>query len=292
MKGIAACTKRSQRSFTTAIIDSGAATTVVGSVWLENYLKFTNQQATYEKHSKAFAFGRDVRMAANKAKFPIQINNQRLEITAWVMEEGPNEHNVPLLLSRTWLEQNKITINFTHPTKVTWKRQGTDEEIKTQTQNGHIAIALIKRFDYAKELLQQAKNLHRRLGHPSADRLIRHIRAVGGDEELVRQVKDVTTQCYDCKKGGGPRHKPTCSLPITEFNHTVAIDVAEYRQKKFLKIVDLFSRFGIAVAISESSSKTIINALELYWFAYFGPMKYIRFDPAPEHPDGPNCKAF
>ena len=92
--------------------------------------------------------------------------------------------------------QNNITIEF-GDSKVTWKPE-TNKEIKSKVLNGHVKIVLqhteqeeniessegrcdpqtilFIQSKQSKNLMQQAKTLHNRFSHASAERIIRTLK--------------------------------------------------------------------------------------------------------------------
>jgi hypothetical protein len=126
--------------------------------------------------------------------------------------------------------------------------------------------------------------LHKRFGHPSSAKLISTLEKAGHSRsDIEDMVMQVTKHCSVCLQNGRPSSRPVvCSSLSSNFNDVVAIDVAYFEQKPFLKIIDLFSRFGVCVMIPDKTPRSIISALDSRWFTYFGPMRRILGDPAGE----------
>ena len=56
----------------------------------------------------------------------------------------------------------------------------------------------------------------------------------------------------------------------SRFNEWVALDMKHIKGNKILHLIDLFSKYSVAVKVPNKESSTIINTIFKYWVAYFG----------------------
>ena len=56
----------------------------------------------------------------------------------------------------------------------------------------------------------------------------------------------------------------------TTFNETVALDLKDIQGHKILHLVDVATKYSVAVKIPNKESSTIITAVFKHWIAYFG----------------------
>jgi hypothetical protein len=134
-------------------------------------------------------------------------------------------------------------------------------------------VLVAEKFLDNKLTIQQAKILH----HAGADKLIQTLVSAGAQRSDVSDiVQQVTLSCEVCIQHGHPTSRPIVSAPLScKFNDVVAIDIAYFEKQPFLKVIDVFSRFAVAVAIPDKNPRSMIDSS---WFTYFGPMQRILAD--------------
>lgn len=286
-----------QSTFTpVAILDSGCTMSVTGSTWLNNFAKelaeTTGEKIVFEPTTTVLCFGRDVRSSSKRAIIPVWIAGKHGRIPVEVVEDLDGEPSLPLLLSKSAMAKLKIKVDY-----ATSNAEVLGQSTKLLTnRRGHFVINLLElgenptasdvfvstsRCLTKKEIVQ----LHKRFGHPGADRLTMTLIKSGFErQECQDLVESVTKECEVCLKNGRPSAKPIVSSPLSsDFNEVVSIDIGYFEQRPYLKIICTFSRFGMAVQLSDKNPRSIIAGLDASWITYFGPMRKLLVDPAGEN---------
>ena len=125
----------------------------------------------------------------------------------------------------------------------------------------------------------ELRQLHKRFGHPSVQRLTKVLRQAG-HEVNSEAVKYLTKYCHHCQmyaKSPG-RFKFTLKDDY-EFNYTVIIDVMYLDGKPVLQVVDSSTSFQAAKFLKDMSAKTAWDTLRMCWInTYQGPPDYLVHD--------------
>ena len=127
----------------------------------------------------------------------------------------------------------------------------------------------------------ELRQLHRRFGHPSAERLVRLLERAGHDDDQHRKViSRIIKYCSLCQRfGRSPgRFKFTVRDDIA-FNHTVVVDVMYIDNLPILHVVDEATRFQAARWLQNISSECVWNTLRHCWIdVYLGPPDLLVHD--------------
>ena len=161
-----------------------------------------------------------------------------------------------------------------------------EEYVSTDEQWCEV-LAIDKPSEASDEELRQAVlKVHRNLGHPSNQDLIRILKHGQASERAVKIAREL--QCSFCQS----RSQPKCALPaqthrVTEFNEQIGIDVKQLpgwkvnQQVKALNIVDTASGFQRVIPFHETeTSRLLWSLLQEHWISWAGPPKEIILDPA------------
>ena len=136
------------------------------------------------------------------------------------------------------------------------------------------------------QLLQVLDKLHRNLGHPPGHDMIRILKHAQASERAIALARK--HECDLCKK----HMRPHAALPaktsrVSEFNHTVGIDVKflpgwKTNQKvKALNIVCHGSCYQLVLPFHETETSSVIRKLFAEnWVRVFGPPRVILIDQA------------
>jgi hypothetical protein len=112
----------------------------------------------------------------------------------------------------------------------------------------------------------ELRQLHRRFGHPSAERLVRLLERAGHDDDQHRKVINrIIKYCSPCQRfGRSPgRFKFTIRDDVA-FNHTVIVDVMYIDNLPVLHVVDEATHFQAARWLQNMSSECVWNTLRHY----------------------------
>ena len=99
----------------------------------------------------------------------------------------------------------------------------------------------------------------------------------------VDRVKSVINDCDVCQRFGRALPRPVVGLPLAqEWNHTVSLDLHELSGSGhslwYLHMIDVFSRFSVAVFINNKRPTTIITEFFRTWYLSFGYPKAVLTD--------------
>ena len=125
-----------------------------------------------------------------------------------------------------------------------------------------------------------ANKLHKQFAHPTPEKLIKLIRGAGNENvALEDEIKSISRKCEVCQRFRRTPSRPVVSLPLAnKFNEVIAMDLKSFGNIYFLVIVDLFTRFCSAVAISNKMSGTVIKGVFKAWITSFGAPQKIMSD--------------
>lgn len=127
----------------------------------------------------------------------------------------------------------------------------------------------------------EIRRLHRRFGHPSAEKLRLLLERSGHDEGLDKAALErLTKYCSFCQKHGKSpgRFKFTLTEDI-DFNYSIIVDIMYIDNSPILHVVDESTRFQAAKWLANITAKHTWDTLRLCWIdVYLGPPDYIHHD--------------
>ena len=125
----------------------------------------------------------------------------------------------------------------------------------------------------------ELRRLHRRFGHPSAQRLSKLLKRAGHEVEL-KAIKYLTRYCHQCQIHQKSPHRFKFTLKDdVEFNYMIEVDIFWIMNKEVLQVIDTATAFQAARFLKNMSAKTVWNTLKACWIdTYLGPPNYISHD--------------
>ncbi len=125
----------------------------------------------------------------------------------------------------------------------------------------------------------ELRQLHRRFGHPSAQRLLRLLQRAGQDVEK-KAIDHLTKFCHHCQMNQGSPGRFKFSLKDDyDFNYSVIIDVLYLNNKPVLQVVDAATSFQAAKFLKDMSARNAWDTLRLCWIdVYLGPPDQVVHD--------------
>jgi hypothetical protein len=158
---------------------------------------------------------------------------------------------------------------------------------------GDITVPVIRQWGHPWWLLEpaasaafhltetQLRQLHRRFGHPSIERLSRILTKVGQefDSNLLKRLTDICHHCQLNAKAPG-RFKFTVR-DDHEFNHEIIVDIFFINGQPVLHVVDSATAFQAAKFLNnkEQKAKDLWDAIMTCWInTYLGPPEWIVHD--------------
>ena len=271
-----------------AVIDSGCTASVAGKQWLKHHIsclpEHIKNQVEVKKVSTRILFGAGKPVTATKLVYlPSQIGSINC-ILKILVKPGI----LPFLLSVAALRKAKFFIEF-RSLKLSGPC-GMETHLQVAS-SGHILLK-IDNFQHNELCLTAQKldldpgvilKLHKQFGHASTGKLAALLSKTGGSKIDSSKIEDVVKNCDICNRFGRSPCKPVVSLPLSvEWNHTIAMDLHKCSDIGqtcwYLHIIDVFTRFSMAVFIYDKRPETIIEAILKNWCLIFGFPKVIFTD--------------
>ena len=125
----------------------------------------------------------------------------------------------------------------------------------------------------------ELKQLHRRFGHPSVQRLLKILHRAGHDFNN-KTLQHLTKFCHHCQMNGKSPGRFKFTLKDDyEFNYSIIVDVLYLDGKPVLQVIDSSTNFGASKFLPNMSASTTWNILRYCWIdAYQGPPEQIVHD--------------
>lgn len=126
----------------------------------------------------------------------------------------------------------------------------------------------------------ELRQLHRRFGHPAAERFHKVLSRAGYNDVSQEVIKSITKVCHQCQlHGKAPgRFKFTIHDDV-DFNFKVIVDVMYINQKPVLHAVDEATAFQAARFLPNMQANTTWDTLRAMWIdMYVGPPDVIATD--------------
>lgn len=138
---------------------------------------------------------------------------------------------------------------------------------------------------HGEQAARVAHRLHRNLGHPRTEVLLKILEEKNASEEVKKAVRNL--KCTHCQNFAPKKTTAPSTLNrAKDFNGAVQCDVLwlEMGVKKknvaILSMVDEATRFMSARLIADETAKTLTTAVERAWIRDYGPMKVLKVDEA------------
>ena len=138
---------------------------------------------------------------------------------------------------------------------------------------------------HGEQAVRVAHRLHRNLGHPRTEVLLKILEEKNASEKVKKAVRDL--KCTHCQNFAPKKTTSPSNLDrARDFNGAVQSDVLwlEIGSKKkrlaILSMVDEATRFMAARIVADETAKTLTTAIERAWIRDYGPMKVLKVDEA------------
>lgn len=149
---------------------------------------------------------------------------------------------------------------------------------------------ILKRFedeDGVQRKKDQLMTIHRRLGHPSNETLVRMLRLAGAEKWLIEEARIL--RCPTCG-AGAPPSRPMAQrsdMRPTTFNELVAIDLKfakDCRDQLYvtLSMIDLATNYHQAVLLRNRNPPHVAKKFLIRWIGMFGVPTSITLDQGGE----------
>ena len=126
----------------------------------------------------------------------------------------------------------------------------------------------------------ELRQLHRRFGHPSIQRLADVLRRAGHDDVNKDVLAKLTKSCHQCQMHGkSPGRFKFTLKDDCEFNYSIVIDILYLNGRPVLQVVDSATGFNAARFVKDMSANSAWNTLRVCWIdSYLGPPDRIVHD--------------
>ena len=113
-----------------------------------------------------------------------------------------------------------------------------------------------------------------------ANRLREHLQHIGVSSRVLDLVKPACDRCSICRQWTGPGARPKVSSALrTRTNEEVQMDLFFIGSElKFLHIIDVCSRFGLAWHTKTKTLTELTSILFRNWMRIFGPPENLTTD--------------
>src|SRR5438045_1894823 len=251
------------------MLDTGAATaSTAGYGQAQAYINtFTGHINTQTANTVQACFG----IGQTSSIRSIVINSPIGHITFHMVKA-----DTPFLLCLQ--DMDKLGIYFNNLTDMIIKRDGTTIEV-IQTFNHPFLVWGLPAINYLTDT--ELRQLHRRFGHPSVNRLVRTLERAGHDSPEHRKILEhIAKFCAFCQKHG---RSPGCfKFTLKDdihFNYALIVDVMYIDNKPILHVVDQATSFQAARWLQSISASHTWDMIWLCWIdVYTGPPDIIVHD--------------
>ena len=208
------------QTINSAILDSGASTTICGKKWLDCFLETLPEDSKKEipdkEGTKCFKIGDGLKVKSlKKVTLHCVIAKMNVKIISDVVDA-----DIPLLLSKMAMKRAQKTLNFDNDTAEMFGKR--IKLLCTTSGHYHVPISrpppdrgklryilFLNNIDKKGkvEKLKIATKLHKQFSHPSAKRLCDLVKSAGlKDAEFIDILMKLTLTCQTCI-----RYKKTCT---------------------------------------------------------------------------------
>jgi transposase InsO family protein len=128
--------------------------------------------------------------------------------------------------------------------------------------------------------------VHKNLGHPSNDRLVKALQMQGAHPGLVQAAQELA--CQICKSQEPPKNaRPARLKPMLDFNHRIYLDGIDWTNSQgktyhMYHILDAGSNYHVAVAAPAKSTESLIDIINKNWISWAGPPCELFIDAGTE----------
>lgn len=167
-----------------------------------------------------------------------------------------------------------------------WIRRETVNILVTEeVHEGDVEMTDEKELQVAKSNTRVAKQvvakLHRQLGHPNNDKLMRALRQAKMEESIVQFAKNYKCDvCASMKQK--ELEKPASLSQASHFNEIIEMDIFHLKwdgvKRKVFAIIDVYSRFETNAVVSNETLDEELEVIMRQWVSWAGFPKQIRTD--------------
>lgn len=189
--------------------------------------------------------------------------------------------DTPFLMCLQDMDRLKVTYDNIRDVMVKHEDDGTITTYPTVRQGGHPWIMVDRDMAIACNLTEgELRQLHRRFGHPSVQKLTDILKGAGEDfhPEAIKAINKFCHQCQIHAKGPG-RFRFNLKDDKIDFNAEVIVDIVYIAGHQVLHVVDSATSFQAARILKSMTTRELWEALRMCWIdVYQGPPERIVHD--------------
>ena len=176
-------------------------------------------------------------------------------------------------MEKNWIKREMMNVLVAEEVQEGDVEMTEEQETKVAKTNGRVAKQVVAK-------------LHRQLGHPNSDKLVRALRQAKMDEAIVACAKDY--KCDTCATMKNKElDKPDPLSQASHFNEIIEMDIFHLKwdgvKKKVFAIIDVYSRFETNAVVSSETLDEELEVIMRQWVSWAGFPKQIRTDSSGAH---------
>ena len=247
---------------------------------------------TKETVERKFKFGETEYRSDRLLELPGTIGHTKVFLKTYVVQG-----DIPWLVGRVTMEKLGTLIDF-EKNKVVFRDIGEIVKLR-EDSGGHLRLRVGRKVTKEevwgeglgamehKDRVKKIRKLHLQFGHPGADALLRLLAeakgmnaiSTGEWKEIRETVGLVSQNCEICLRYKKTPPRPVVGLTLSrKFNDVIALDLGEYKGRKFMVIVDLKTKYCQACWLGSKKPEEVIRKLVKHWIAIFGSPSSILTD--------------
>ena len=249
---------------------------------------------TMKEAEKTFKFGETEYRSDKLLELPCTIGQTKVFLRTYVVKG-----DIPWLVGKVTMEKLGTIIDFEEK-KVVFRE--ISEVVKLREDSGgHLRLTVGKKLTREdvwgegligidrQDRMRKLKKLHLQFGHPGVEaltKLLAEAKGVGKGGENCKEWKEikddvfsVTRNCETCLKYKKVPPRPVVGFALSNrFNDVIALDLGEYKSRKFMVMVDLRTKYCQACWMTSKRPEEVIKKLIKHWIALFGSPNSILTD--------------
>ena len=172
-----------------------------------------------------------------------------------------------------------------------WMRRETmNIWVAEEVQDGDVEMTDEQEIQAAKTnsrmAMQVVAKLHRQLGHPNNDKMVRALRQAKIDEAIVECAKRY--RCDTCTTMKNKElDKPASLSQASHFNEIIEMDIFHLKwdgvKRKVFAIIDVYSRFETNAVVINETLEEELEVIMRQWVSWASFPKQIRTDSSGAH---------
>jgi hypothetical protein len=259
-----------RNKFLGACIDTGTTRTMIEMSQFQHICAVIGATPPLRPSERYFRCGNGVHKSLGAFDLRLPVNNAYIEIECDVV---PVQN--PLLIGLDAMSKLGATINVPERT---WEVSGIKQELRFS--DGHLWLDAPEFSScYSREELYL---LHRRLGHPRAERLISLLQKAAPREQTQSTKSELESLVKTCETCQRTRPKPFVFHAKTPdeivFGHELIVDLFKVDGEYVLQAVDRSTGYTAAEFVSGESTTDIWNALLNIWITRYVTPNVITTD--------------